>query len=165
MRSIGLGFAIAVLGIAMIAPLASARADCVSDCEAATYCDSEMHASGECAEKLNACYLSECSKPKTLYGAIAYDSESGSVGYSYDFPDVPRAEEKALAACKATGTDCRVMVDFWNTCAAIATAGQTAAYGLGKSQQLAESEAIAACTKDGGSGCVVQAWSCTNNNN
>jgi hypothetical protein len=165
MTSIGPGFAIAVLGIAMIAPSEAARADCVSDCEAATYCDSEMHASGECADKLNACYLSECSKPKVLYGAIAYDIDSGAFGYSYDFHDAPGAEEKALAGCNATGNDCKVMVDFWNTCAAVATAGKTVAYGLGKSQQLAENEAITACTKDGGSGCDVLAWSCTNNNN
>ena len=164
MPSVGLSFSVAVLGTALVASWEGARADCVSDCQAATYCDSEMHASGECADKLNACYLSACSRPKTLYGAIAYDAKSGAFGYSYDFRDGPGAEEKALAGCRAKGSSgCVVVVDFWNTCAAVAAAGTTVDYGLGKSQQIAESEAIAACTKDGGSGCEVQAWSCTNN--
>ena len=57
---------------------AAAKADCVSACQAATYCDSEMNASGECGRRLNDCYINECNK-KT-YGAIAYGRESGAYG-------------------------------------------------------------------------------------
>ena len=108
----------------MAATSLPARADCVDDCQASTYCDSELHASGECADKLNACYLSECSRPKTLYGAIAYDPVSGAYGYSFDFADAPGAEEKAWASCRKQGGDCKVVLDFWNACGALAAHGK-----------------------------------------
>jgi hypothetical protein len=136
-----------------------ASADCVSACQAATYCDSDMNDSGECSRRLNDCYINECNK--TYYGAIAYDTESGAVGWSYDFADAPSAERKALAGCNEHGSSCQVVVDFWNTCAAVAADGKTVAYGLGGTQELAEGSAIAACGKDGGTSCEIQAWSCT----
>ena len=136
-----------------------AQADCVSSCQASVYCDSEMHASGECASKLNDCYISECNR--TTYGAIAYGAKSGAFGWANDFNDAPSAEKEALSDCRANGDDCQVVVDFWNTCAAIAADQAVVAYGLGDTQGKAQDQAIAACTKDGGTQCVVQAWSCT----
>ncbi|MGE5200807.1 MAG: hypothetical protein ACM3O6_01965 [Acidobacteriota bacterium] len=59
----------------VIAPNWPAKADCVDDCDISTYCDSQMHASGECASKLQQCYQLECNKPKVVYGAIAYGEE------------------------------------------------------------------------------------------
>ena len=145
-------------GLAFLACAESTSADCVSACQAATYCDSEMNASGECSRLLNDCYLNECNK--TLYGAIAYGTQSGAVGWSYDFTDAPSAEKEALKNCAAHGDDCQVVVDFWNSCAAVAADGKTVAYGLGDNQSQAESVAIASCRDDGGSDCTVQAWSC-----
>ena len=141
------------------ASLAPARADCVSDCEAATYCDSEMHASGECSEKLNECYRQECNR--THYGAIAYGAESGAYGWSNDLYDAPSAESQALVNCRRHGNDCAVVVDFWNSCAAVAADGSHVAYGLGDTERQAESEAVAACSKEGSENCAVQAWACT----
>lgn len=137
----------------------SAEADCVSACQASTYCDSEMTVSGECSQRLNDCYANECNK--TLYGAIAYGTESGAVGWSYDFNDAPSAEKEALSNCGAHGDDCQVVVDFWNSCAAVAADGATVGYGLGDNQGQAESGALTSCRKDGGSNCEVRAWSCT----
>ena len=141
------------------ASIGVARADCVSACQASTYCDSEMNASGECGRKLNDCYINECNR-KT-YGAIAYGAKSGAYGFSHDFDDAASAENEALTTCRTNGDDCQVVVDFWNTCAAVAAAGDTVAYGLGDSRGIAEGEALAACAKDGGTNCAVQAWSCT----
>jgi hypothetical protein len=138
---------------------AEAQADCVVACHASTYCDSEMNASGECSRRLNDCYINECNR-KT-FGAIAYGRQSGAVGWSYDFEDAPSAENEALKNCRAHGEDCEVVVDFWNTCAAVAADAGTVGYGLGDTQSQAESEAIAACEKDGGPDCAIQAWSCT----
>jgi hypothetical protein len=143
----------------LAAAAAPATADCVSACQASTYCDSEMNASGECGRRLNDCYINECNK--TLYGAIAYGTESGSYGYSYDFADGPSAEKEALRNCNAD--DCQVVVDFWNSCAAVAADGRTVAYGLGGNENVAQDQALTACSKDGGSNCEIQAWSCTNN--
>ena len=147
-------------GLGLLAVAETARADCVSECQAATYCDSDMTASGECSQRLNDCYARECNK--TRYGAIAYGSESGAVGWSYDFDDAPAAEKEALGNCRAHGADCQVVVDFWNSCAAVAADGATVAYGLGDTESQAEEEAVAACEKGGGDSCDVQAWSCTN---
>jgi hypothetical protein len=137
----------------------TAKADCVSACQASTYCDSEMNASGECGRRLNDCYVNECNK-KT-YGAIAYGTKSGAVGWSYDFDDAPLAENEALKNCRANGDDCQVVVDFWDTCAAVAADGSTVAYGLGDTRGEAQTGAVDSCEKDGGARCAVQGWACT----
>jgi hypothetical protein len=146
-----------LIGLGLFA--GTAKADCVSACQASTYCDSEMNASGECGRRLNDCYINECNK-KT-YGAIAYGTKSGAYGWSHDFEDAPSAENEALNQCRATGDDCQVVVDFWNTCAAVAADGGTVAYGLGDDRGQAEDGAIASCEKDGGAQCEVQAWART----
>ena len=71
-----------------------ARADCVDDCQAATYCDSTMHASGECSEKLNQCYQLQCNKSTEAFGAIAYGTDSQAFGYSFDSPDADHGLER-----------------------------------------------------------------------
>jgi hypothetical protein len=139
----------------------TARADCVSACQASTYCDSRMNASGECGRRLNDCYINECGK--RLYGSIAYGWQSGAVGWAYDFDDAPAAEREALRNCGANGNDCEIVVDFWNSCAAVAADGGTVAFGLGDDRRQAEGAAILACGEDGGANCLVQAWSCTGN--
>ncbi|WP_395020724.1 DUF4189 domain-containing protein [Dongia sp.] len=159
MPGVRVSIPILVAGLGLIAASGLAHADCVSACQAATYCDSEMNASGECGRLLNDCYLNECNK--TLYGAIAYGTQSGAVGWSYDFNDAPSAENEALKNCSANGNDCQVVVDFWNTCAAVAAGGGVVRYGLGDNQGQAEGGALAACQQDGGTQCTVQAWSCT----
>jgi len=136
----------------------SAEADCVSACQASTYCDQEMNASGECGRLLNDCYLKECKRK--IYGAIAYGSSSGAYGWSNDLADPQAAEQQALNNCKAHGDDCQVVVDFWNTCAAVAADQGTVGYGLGDTEDQAEEEAVAACEEDGGDNCAIQAWAC-----
>lgn len=155
----GIGSAIAVAMLFWLAAAGPAAADCVSDCQAATYCDSEMHASGECADKLGACYRSECSR--TRYGSIAYDAESGAYGWSNDLYDAPAAEAQALANCKAHGDGCKTMIDFWNSCGAVA-ADRSGHVGsaYADTQDGAESRAVDDCRSNGGTSCEVQAWSC-----
>jgi hypothetical protein len=137
----------------------TAKADCFSACQASTYCDSEMNASGECGRRLNDCYIDQCDRRS--YGSIAYGTKSGAVGWAYDFDDAPAAESAALRDCRADGDDCQVVVDFWNGCAAVAADRSTVAFGLGDNESQAEDEALAACQKDGGARCEVRGWSCT----
>jgi Domain of unknown function (DUF4189) len=138
---------------------APASADCVSECQAATYCDSEMHASGECADRLNACYINECNRVR--YGAIAYDSESGAYGWSNDLYNGPDAEKQALANCRDHGEGCKVVVDFWDSCGAVA-ADDSGHFGsaYADSRKDAETKAIDACQSDSGESCEIKVWSC-----
>jgi hypothetical protein len=148
-----------LVGLFLVAASGTARADCVSACQASTYCDSEMNASGECGRRLNDCYIDQCNRK--IYGAIAYGAKSGAFGWSNDLGDAQSAENQALNNCSANGDDCQVTVDFWNSCAAVAASRATVAYGLGDNRGQAEGDAVAACEKDGGAQCEVKAWACT----
>jgi hypothetical protein len=149
---------ILIAALAGLCP-APAKADCVSACQASTYCDSEMNASGECGRRLNDCYINECSR--RTYGSIAYGAKSGAYGWSHDFDDAQSAENEALKNCRVDGDDCQVVVDFWNSCAAVAADGEIVRYGLGDTRGQAEGYALATCEEDGGAQCAVQAWACT----
>lgn len=138
---------------------APTEADCVSACRASTFCDSEMNATGECGRRLNDCYIDACNH--RTYGSIAYGAKSGAVGWSHDFDDAQSAEDEALNKCSAGGDDCQLVVDFWNSCAAVAAGGGIVRYGLGDMRGRAEGDALAACAEDGGTQCVVEAWACT----
>jgi len=148
----------ALIGLGLFA--GAAKADCVSACQASTYCDSEMNASGECGRRLNDCYINECNKRH--YGALAYDAESGAAGWSYDFDDADGAEQKALSGCHEHGDKCKVVYDFWNSCAALAAAGDGSyAVEHSETQTGAEGKALAACEQNGATNCTIQAWACT----
>jgi hypothetical protein len=161
MRRVTVSFRVLSVCLGLFAAAETAAADCVSACQASTYCDSEMNASGECGRRLNDCYINECNK--TTYGSIAYGTESGAVGWSYDFNDAPSAENEALKNCRAEGDDCQIVVDFWNSCAAVAAGGDIVRYGLGDNRGQAEDGALADCARDGGTQCEVKGWGCTNN--
>lgn len=139
---------------------APAGADCVSACQASTYCDSEMSASGECSRRLNDCYINECDQ--TLYGALAYDAETGAVGWSHDFDNQADAEQKALSGCSESSGGCKVVYDFWNSCAALAAASD-GSYSVegGDDEDDAQRRALSACEQPGGESCEIRVWSCT----
>lgn len=153
--------ALACLALAL--PATPARADCVDDCEAATYCDSTMHASGECNDKLNQCYQLECNKSTEAFGAIAYGPDSQAFGYSYDSPDTDSASSVAMTNCKKHGDDCRLVLNFSNSCGAVAAVDNSGGFdiGQGATKDQAQFNAVAACKKrGGGDNCQVQVWSC-----
>ena len=147
--------------IGVAAPLAPARADCVSDCQASTYCDSDMNASGECGRRLNDCYLSQCNRPSISYGAIAYGAQSQAFGFSFGLANAAAAERRALANCAKHGKDCEVVASVANTCAAVA-GGSNARYATAEAdtRRQAESAALAGCSRAGGDDCEVQVWTC-----
>src|SRR5690348_15127457 len=119
-----------------------------------------MTASGECSDRLNACYQSECSRPR--YGALAYDAESGAYGWSNEFGDGESAERKALASCQENGTACKIVYNFWNSCAALAAdASHRYSVGRADTQQEAEDQAVATCQQETGAACDVTVWACS----
>jgi Domain of unknown function (DUF4189) len=92
------------------------------------------------------------------YGAIAFNQESGAVGYSYDFQTQAGAERRALSEC---GDDCEVVVWFMNACGALAT-GDDNGYGTGwaGTRRQAESTALSNCNENSENCSVIQ-WVCT----
>jgi serine/threonine-protein kinase len=92
------------------------------------------------------------------YGAIAYSSDSGALGWGNDHRSRRGAENGALSQC---GAGCSVVLWFKNACGAIATASD-GSYGTGWSGSRREAEAIAMnnCRARAG-GCTLQRWVCT----
>ena len=163
-------FRLPALGVmlALAAPLSPARADCVSDCQASTYCDSDMNASGECGRRRNDCYLSQCnnsnnnsSRSTRHFGAIAYGAESEAYGFSYDQPNEAAADRRALSECGKHGDDCKIVISFLSGCAAVA-AGTNNRFGTGQAttRQQAQATALGNCGRKGGDSCEVKAWTC-----
>ena len=147
-----------LLGLA--APPLPAFADCVSDCQASTYCDSAMNASGECGRALNQCYLRECKRPTRMFGAIAYGADSEAYGFAYDLPDANTANKRALVNCTKNGRDCKIVSTFSNACAAVAAAGKRFSVATANTGAKARADAMTACGRGGGGVCEVKVWSC-----
>jgi hypothetical protein len=94
-----------------------------------------------------------------MFGAIAYNIDNGAYGWAVDRVTQMEADAAALEHC---GQGCEVVVQFKNTCAAIAL-GDDNAWGWARADQkaVAQRNAVANCAKHG-TGCVVKAWACTN---
>jgi len=92
------------------------------------------------------------------FGAIAFSTSSGALGWSYDYGSRDEAEEQALQQC---GGGCRVVLWFKNACGAIATSSDHS-YGSGwaTSRRAAEEIAMNGCSKHADD-CNVERWVCT----
>lgn len=141
---------LSVLSALFLLPQA-AQADCVSDCQASTYCGGS---SWDCAQAQNTCYRS-CnnggggSGDKYAFGAIAYDEDSGAYGLSDGSPSEARAEKSALKFCRQNGSGCKVVETFSDTCAAIAQdkGGTVAGWGVDEDRKRAGKDALKTCGK------------------
>ena len=76
------------------------------------------------------------------FGAIAYSNTTGSYGYSHNYATRGQAERVAQANCLAYARDCRVIVYFYNACAALAV-GNSFGYGYGYAPGPKQSRSIA----------------------
>jgi hypothetical protein len=95
------------------------------------------------------------------YGAMAYDRQSGAVGWSYDHPSQKAANDRALRECLRYGSQCAVVVEFMNLCAAYATGpGTTAGWGRDYTRAAAEQRALKAC-QSRGAHCQIRVWACS----
>jgi hypothetical protein len=97
-------------------------------------------------------------KSRDNWGAIAYSESTGRHGYVYDYPTQADAINSAVERCRAR--DCRAVVWFRNSCAALAKGGTNYGYSIGDTRAVAESKALAECRKRGG-GCRILQWVCT----
>lgn len=149
-----------VVILAVLGLQPAAHADCVSECQASTYCDSTM--GSECGRRLNDCYLRECNNRSTIsHGAIAYGRSSQAWGYSHGMANAQAADRKALANCRSHGNDCAIVASFSSGCAAVAAgAGPGYAMSLGKTEEAAQAQALKSCRGNGIGSCEIQVWSC-----
>jgi serine/threonine-protein kinase len=92
------------------------------------------------------------------YGAIAFSTGSGALGWAYDYGSRGEAEDEAVSQC---GGGCSAVLWFRNACGAIATSSDHS-YGTGWASSRGEAESIAlnGCRKHADD-CGVQRWVCT----
>jgi serine/threonine-protein kinase len=98
---------------------------------------------------------------RDLHGAIAYSSETGSWGYTYDYDSEARAGADAVRRCANYADDCRVVLTLVDQCGALAeTANGAIGTGRGATQKEAEAQSLAACNANG-EACTLVAWVCS----
>ena len=95
------------------------------------------------------------------FGAIAFSTGTGAIGWSFDYGSKSSAESAALANCRQHGADCIIATWFRNACGAIAV-GDGNGWGAAWSNYRngAESEALQICRRNT-SNCTVRRWACT----
>src|SRR5690349_21386252 len=98
----------------------------------------------------------------SAFGALAIDSARGpKYGFAYNYPSAAAARAEALKKC---GANCKVVVEFQNTCAAHAAdqSRDNGPYGWAYAPvgENARNTALNFCRKYGGTSCLVRVWSC-----
>jgi serine/threonine-protein kinase len=103
-------------------------------------------------------YVPQPGAPGDNFGAIAFSTSSGAIGYSYDYSSGDDAQQSALQNC---GYGCRVVLRFTNACGALAV-GAGYGYGTGwaGNRQDAKSNALSYCSSQT-TGCGIVRWVCT----
>ena len=91
----------------------------------------------------------------SVFAAIAYHPESGSVGWATDRKSSRDAKVEALRQCGHQ--KCEVMSSVSRGCAALARSTKKHAVQNGVTRQEAESKALRRC----GDQCEIAAWTCT----
>jgi len=91
---------------------------------------------------------------KQLWGAIAFNSKTGSYGYAVDLKTKRDAETAAYRQC---GSNCDLIRTFRDACAAVASKPTRTSSDTGASREIAEMKAMKKC----GSDCAVKVWACT----
>jgi len=96
------------------------------------------------------------------HGAIAYSLKTGSWGYSFDHDSQARASRMAQGYCARAAADCRIVVNFWNQCGAIAETKQgEVSFGLGATKTEAERRSLTACRASAGKACSLVTSVCS----
>jgi hypothetical protein len=106
--------------------------------------------------------LAAAAQPEISYGAIADGSNGRAWGDDSGEKSADDAGRRALSFCGRSGTDCRVVASFSNTCAAVAVDDVTSAtFAVTNAKRgIAESQALSTCKQKKGTGCRVAASIC-----
>ncbi|NCJ07337.1 DUF4189 domain-containing protein [Synechococcales cyanobacterium C] len=99
------------------------------------------------------------------FSAIAFSDSAQSYGYSYAYTTRSEAETRALQECTDRGADdCRLLIEFENSCGALAQASNGAyGSGSGSTAEVANATAILVCGQFGGDNCEVTLRVCPPN--
>jgi Domain of unknown function (DUF4189) len=95
------------------------------------------------------------------WGAIAYDSGSGKIGYSWHAGSLSAANTGALKACTTAG--CKIVIEIGpGLCGALATAVNPTGWGAASrgTRSTAELSAMEVCQHYNAGQCTVQASDC-----
>ena len=104
----------------------------------------------------------DCAGPPQTdtWGAIAYNTRTRALGWSYNFSSRRAAESYALRQCRGS---CRIATYFKNACGAIAIGrGGGWAANWGETPAAAERRALAGCRQRDWE-CRVHRWVCSRN--
>ena len=91
----------------------------------------------------------------SVFAAIAYHPESGSVGWATDRKSSREAKVEALRQCGHA--KCEVLSSVSRGCAALARSTKKHAVQNGVTREEAEAKALRRC----GEQCEIAAWTCT----
>jgi hypothetical protein len=96
------------------------------------------------------------------YGAIAYGTDHGAEGISWNKGTQAEADQTALATCGKHGNNCKIVYRFRETCAAlaVATGGQHYESATGGTEKSAEANATAVCQHNWGK-CLTNLSACS----
>lgn len=94
------------------------------------------------------------------FGAIAYDTESGRRGWSFNFDNPRGAERKAMQEC---GPGCEIILRFGNRqCGALASTENNHGWGAAwrRSSREARDAAYENCQERNRSRCIIRMTEC-----
>jgi Domain of unknown function (DUF4189) len=167
----GCCLALVVTAMSVVTARAETKEECLSHCFDSKSACQGVGDGRDCSSSSSSCVsscegLSSGNRPtRTLYGAIAYSTSMRVSGRSRDFGNRANAENAALTACQqkaGRSGGCQIVLWFYNTCGAIATASDgTYGAGYAAAKYLAENAALFYCRRAGGRDCASQAVLCT----
>ncbi len=100
--------------------------------------------------------------PPGPYGAIAYGTDHGAEGISWNKGTQAEADQTALASCRKYGNNCRIVYRYQNTCAALAVAKGAlhSEAATGDTEKNAAAKATAVCQRNWGQ-CLADLSACS----
>jgi len=121
---------------------------------------------GKCSSDLSSCSYADRHVPPPppraiSWAAIAFSAVDGQAGWSQSKDDRATAEREALRICSQRGKECSVVTAFNKQCGGLARDGRIAGTAVAADQQTALQQATQACTRNGGTRCVIQVLFCS----
>lgn len=141
-------------------PLAHGQT-CYGSCQASCK-DMSGHINSACVDLCSRdCDDREKNQPRP-YGAIAYGTDHGAEGISWNKATQAEADQAAFATCRKHGNNCKIVYRFRDTCAALAVAAGAQHFetATGDTEKNAEANATAVCQHNWGR-CLADLSACS----
>lgn len=136
----------------LLGPHMAVGQSCYERCQGSCK-DLSGHINAACVDTCNRAYCENKndSQPRP-FGAIAFGTDRGAEGISWNKGNQAEADQAALASCSKTGNNCKVVYRYRDTCAALAVAAGAQHYepATGDTEKSAQANATAVCQKNWG---------------